>query len=296
MNLNMGGARQRAGTLLDLIGNTPMVKLTHISPENVEILAKLEMFNPSGSIKDRVVKAIVEEAERSGKLNRGDVIVEATSGNTGIALAMLGTFKGYKVKVVMPRTVTPERRKIIEVLGGEVILVDDEYEAIRLAKELSESKGYFLLNQFENRANVEVHYKVTAEEILQQAGQFDVLVSGIGTGGTITGVAKRLKEEIPSVRIVGVEPSGEGIDGLLRVTDSNYRPPVLDLSLVDELIEVTREEALRSMKRIISEEGLFVGLSSGAAIHAALKVAEKLGKGRIVVIFPDSGFRYLSML
>jgi cysteine synthase len=284
--------------VLDLIGNTPLVKIRRLTEEDhATILAKLEMFNLSGSVKDRLVKYIVEDAERTGILKRGSVIVEATSGNTGIALSMIGCVKGYKVKVILPRSASEERKRTIQSFGAELILTDDEYEAIRLAEKLSLKNDWYLLNQFGNNLNVEAHYQTTGRELLEQSGgNLDALVAGIGTGGTIMGVGRRLKEHSPKIKIIGCEPDLDSkIEGMLNFTDSNYRPPILDLELVDELVRVKDEDALWTTREIARKEGLFVGISSGAAMHVALQKAKDLGKGKTVaLIFADGGGRYLS--
>jgi len=283
---------------LSVVGNTPLIELRRMTSENdATILAKLEMFNLSGSVKDRIVKYIIEEAERTGDLKKDQTIVEATSGNTGIALSMIGSVKGYRVKILMPESATEERRKIIQSFGAELILVEDEYKAIRTAEELAKEKGWFLLNQFGNPLNVEAHYNTTGTEILKQSeGKVDAFVCGIGTGGTITGAGRRLKEHRREIEIIGCEPELETrIGGLLNFTDSNYKPPILDLSTVDEVVRVRDDDAFRMAREIARREGLFVGPSSGAVMHVAMRKAKELGKGkRIVVIFADGGARYLS--
>jgi cysteine synthase A len=239
----------------------------------------------------------VERAERTGALKRGQVIVEATSGNTGIALSTICTTKGYRVKVVMPESATEERRRIIQSSDAELILVEDEYKAIRLAEELAEDEDWFLLNQFGSPLNVEAHYKTTAKEILKQSeGEIDAFVCGIGTGGTITGTGRRLKEYRRGIEVVGCEPEVQTrIGGLLNFTDSNYKPPILDLSIIDEIVRVRDEDAFQTVREIARREGLLVGPSSGAVMHVAMRKAKELGEGkRIVVIFADGGARYLS--
>ncbi|MBS7623352.1 cysteine synthase family protein [Candidatus Bathyarchaeota archaeon] len=283
---------------LDLVGNTPLVELRNMQRRGeATILAKLEMFNLSGSIKDRIVKYIVERAERTGALKKDQVIVEATSGNTGIALSTICIAKGYRVKVVMPESATEERRRIIKSSGAELIPVEDEYKAIRLAEKLAEDEGGFLLNQFGSPLNVEAHYMTTAEEILNQSGgEIDAFVCGIGTGGTITGTGRRLKEYSREIEVVGCEPEVQTrIGGLLNFTDSNYKPPILDLSIIDEVVRVRDDDAFQMVREIARREGLLVGPSSGAVMHVAMRKAEELGEGkRIVVIFADGGARYLS--
>lgn len=290
--------------VLSLIGNTPLIKIRKLVDENcATILAKLEMFNPSGSVKDRIVKYMVEKAEREGRITSG-TILEASSGNTGISLAMIGAVKGYKVVIVMPESMSVERRKIIKSFGAELILVSDEDwkngKAIDFARELAEKNGYFFLNQYENENNVWAHYETTGKEIIEQTGgKIDVFVAGIGTGGTIVGVGKRLKEFNPNIKIVGVEVSRDSkIQGLRNISlESSYKPPILDFSVIDEIVVVRDEDALKIRERLIKEEGLFVGLSSGANMFVALEKAKELGRGKVVVtVFPDSGNRYLSVL
>jgi len=293
-----GYLRMTTGNALDLVGNTPLVRLKNLTGKNdATILAKLEMFNLSGSVKDRIVKYIIEKEEKTGDLNKSQTIVEATSGNTGIALSMIGSVKGYSVKILMPESATAERRKIIQSFGAELILIQDEYKAIKLAEELTKEKDWFLLNQFGNPLNVEAHYSTTAVEILRQSeGKIDAFVCGIGTGGTITGAGRRLRKYRQEIEIIGCEPELETkIGGLLNFTDSNYKPPILDLSTVDEVVRVRDDDAFGVAREIARREGLFVGPSSGAVMHVAMRKAKELGKGkRIVVIFADGGARYLS--
>ncbi|MEM3462754.1 MAG: cysteine synthase family protein, partial [Candidatus Bathyarchaeia archaeon] len=262
--------------VLDLIGNTPLVRIRRLTgPGDAAILAKLEKHNPGGSIKDRVAKYMIELAEREGKLAKGMTIIEPTSGNTGIALAMIGIAKGYRVKIVMPESMSIERRIMMRAMGTELILVKDEGwrdAAIELAKGLAEEKGYFMPNQFENRANVLAHYETTGREILEQTGgRVDMLVAGIGTGGTIMGAGKRLKEFDPGIRIVGVEAHpGSRIQGLRNFSQSDYVPPILDASKLDEKVMIDDGDAFRMAKELAEKEGLFVGPSSGAAMWVAL--------------------------
>ncbi len=285
-------------SVLDLVGNTPVVKIKSLVGENdATVLAKLERFNPSGSVKDRVVKYIIEHAERTGVLAKGQTIVEATSGNTGISLAMICAIRGYKVKLVMPESASMERRKIMLSFGAELMLVEDEYEAIRIAERLARENNYFHLNQFGNPLNVDAHYQTTGAEIIEQTGgKIDAFVAGIGTGGTIVGVGRRLKEYRSEIEIIGVEPKLKTkIEGTLNFTDSGYKPPILDLNVINEVVRVKDEDALRVTRELAGTEGLFVGPSSGAAMYAALQKARELGKGKtVVVIFPDGGERYLS--
>lgn len=289
-----------AENIFQLIGNTPLVKINNLNEnKKVNIFAKLEKFNPFGSVKDRVVKYLIEEAEKEGKIRRGDTIVEATSGNTGISLAVVASLKGYKVKIVMPRTMSEERKKILKMLGTEIIFVNNENEAIRLAKKLSEEKKYFYLNQFENKLNVKVHYETTGKEILDQLnGKIDMFIAGIGTGGTITGVGKRLKEFNPKIKIIGVEPeikAEDKIQGLKNFRHSTYKPPIIDERVIDEIFTVKDKAAITTARQLIKNEGLFVGVSSGAVMYIALQKAKKIkNKKTIVVLFADGAERYLS--
>ena len=302
--------------ILDLIGNTPLVKIVYpvkcrfatISPEaklsnKVNIFAKLEGFNPSGSIKDRLALAMIEKAEKKGTLSPGKTIIGPTSGNTGISLAMVGTIKGYKVKVVMPESISTMKRKMIEIFGGEIILVkerDWRNNAIKFTKEIVEKDKHnlVLLNQYEDEINIWVHYRTTAQEILDQcdekgSGYINFFVAGIGTGGTITGVGKRLKEKFPNIKIIGVQPKpGKNIEGLKSLKEG-YVPPILDLKIVDEIIEVEEKDAIETAKKLAKTEGIFVGHSSGAAMFVAQKIAQKIKNENIVTIFPDRGERYL---
>ena len=286
--------------ILDTIGNTPLVKIEKINPNpRVNIFAKLEGFNPTGSVKDRIALAMVEKAERDGVLTKGKIIIEPTSGNTGISLAMVGAVKGYKVKIVMPETMSIERRKILKAFGAELILVKKEDwrdAAIKFTKELAKKdKNLVLLNQYENEANVMAHYETTGKEILEQMKKkkIDVFVAGIGTGGTIMGVGRRLREKYPNVEIIGVEPRIETkIEGL-RSTEE-YLPPILNFKEITQRVIVEDEDAFLTTKEIIKKEGIFVGISSGAALCVAIQKAKEMISGNIVVIFPDRGEKYLS--
>ena len=286
--------------ILETIGNTPLVKIEkmNLNPR-VDIFAKLEGFNPTGSVKDRIALAMVEKAERGGVLTKGKIILEPTSGNTGISLAMVGVVKGYKVKIVMPETMSIERQKILKAFGAELILVKKEDwrdAAIKFTKELAKKdKNLVLLNQYENEANVMAHYETTGKEILEQLKEkkIDIFVAGIGTGGTIMGVGRRLKEKYPNVEIIGVEPRVETkIEGL-RSTEE-YLPPILNFKEIGQRVIVEDEDAFLITKEIIKKEGIFVGISSGAALYVAIQKAKKMISGNIVVIFPDRGEKYLS--
>lgn len=295
---------------IDLIGNTPLVELTHIENAlglKAKILAKLEYFNPAGSVKDRIAKAMIEDAEKSGRLQPGGTIVEPTSGNTGIGIAAIGTAKGYKVIIVMPETMSVERRKMIKAYGAEIVLTEGAKGmkgAIAKANELAEELGAFLPGQFVNPANPKAHYETTAPELYRDTdGMIDCFVAGVGTGGTITGIGKYLKEKIPSVEIVAVEPASspvlsEGKSGSHKIQGigAGFVPDTLDTTVYDKVIPVSNEDAFAYAASVGKKEGFLVGISSGAALAAAVSLARKAeyeGK-TIVVLFPDGGDRYLS--
>jgi cysteine synthase B len=287
--------------VIDCIGNTPLVKIEKINPhQDVNIFAKLEGNNPGGSVKDRIAYYMIRDAEEAGLLKKGDTILEATSGNTGIGLAMVGAAKGYRVKLVMPECVSLERRKVLEAFGAELVLSpghEGTDGAIKRAHSIMQESpdGYFMPNQFDNGSNVRAHYETTGREIIEQAqGKIDVFVAGMGTTGTLMGAGRRLKEFNEKTRIVGVEPYlGHRIQGLKNMQESIV-PKIYDRSRLDEKISVSDDEAFGITRRLALEEGLFVGMSSGAAMSGALKIAERLMKGTIVVILPDRGDRYLS--
>ncbi len=289
----------RYSSILDTIGNTPLVELKSFSPRSdVHIFAKLEGTNPSGSIKDRIAKKMIEEAEASGKLTTDSILLEPTSGNTGIALAMIARVKGYRFTAVMPDNVTRERRQMLELYGATIIYSDGTQGsngAVRLAKELAQSdERYFMLYQYGNEANPRAHYEGTAQEIIDDLPDLDIFVAGLGTGGTITGNARRLKEYNPAIKIVAAEPlQGEGVQGLRNLEDG-FVPPVLDQSLLDAKILVMSGDAVRRTRQLKDQEGIFAGPSCGAALHAALRVAASLERGKIVVILADGGWKYLS--
>ncbi|MFA5072651.1 MAG: cysteine synthase family protein [Nitrospirota bacterium] len=288
-------------SILDCIGNTPLIRLEKINPNpKVRLLAKLEGNNPGGSIKDRTAWFMIKTAERNGELTSGSIILEATSGNTGIGLAMVGAAKGYKVKLVMPSCVSFERKKILEAFGAEVVLSPGNEAtdgAIRLAHKILEEKqhSYFMPNQFDNPANIQAHYETTGKEIYEQTnGEIQVLVAGLGTTGTIMGTAKRLKEYDRSITIVGVEPHpGHKIQGLKNMTEAIV-PKIFDPKALDEKRTIEDNDAFQTTRRLALEEGLFVGMSSGAAMWVAMQKAKEIKQGTIVVILPDRGDRYLS--
>ncbi len=287
--------------ILSTIGNTPMVKINNlIKKPGVEIFAKLEGFNPTGSIKDRIALKMIEQAEAEGKLQKGKTIIEATSGNTGIALAMIGRVKGYKVEIVMSSAVSIERQKMIKAFGGNVVLTDPtkgtDGAIIECKRRVAENPDkYFNPDQFSNVYNKLAHYKTTAEEIWRQAdGNITHFVSALGTSGTIMGIGMGLKENDPRIKVVEAQPvKGHYIQGLKNMEEAIV-PSIYDPSFIDEHIMIDTEEAFAVCRRIVSEEGIFVGMSSGAAMLAALKIAERIDSGRIVVIFPDRGEKYLS--
>ncbi len=287
--------------ILSTIGNTPMVRINRLTPhEGVNIYAKIEGVNPSGSIKDRIALKMIEQAEKEGKLTPGKIILEATSGNTGIGLAIVGVVKGYEVCIVMSEAVSVERRKIIAAYGGKIILTpaaEGTDGAIKRARQMVKEQPelYFMPDQFSNDHNYNAHYEQTAIEIWQQTGgNIDYFVSAIGTSGTIMGVAKFLKNFKPDIKIVCAQPiRGHYIQGLKNMEEAIV-PSIYDASQIDEHIMIESEEAIDMALRIIREEGIFVGMSSGAAMIAAIAVAKKIKKGNIVVVFPDRAEKYLS--
>ena len=298
-----------ANSVLDLIGNTPLVRLARITASGAaEVLGKLESFNPGGSVKDRIALSMIEAAEQQGLLKPGGTIVEPTSGNTGIGLAMVAAVKGYRVVLVMPDDMTPERRFVLLGLGAELLLTpaaEGMAGAVSAAREYVEkTKGAFMPQQFENPANPEIHRQTTAREILKATGRrLDAFVAGVGTGGTITGVAEVLKQELAGILSVGVEPASspvltEGRAGrhLIQGIGANFVPQVLNEAAMDRIIQVADRDAFLTARRLAQKEGLFVGVSAGAATFAALQIAEELGAGkRVVVVLPDTGERYSSL-
>jgi cysteine synthase B len=286
-----------AASVVDTIGDTPVVELTRINPvPGVRILVKLEGMNPSGSVKDRVARYLIEEFE--SRADRSDyILLEPTSGNTGIALAMVATVKGYRVVAVMPSNVTPERRKLLEILGAEIIDSPAEQGtngSIELARRLDRNPDYWILNQYGNAANPRAHYETTAPEILRDVPEIDAFVAGLGTGGTLTGVGRRLKEVRPGVRIIAAEPlPGDLVQGL-RSLEEGFVPPIFDPRILDAKYLISSEDAITMMRRLASEEGIFAGVSSGAILHAAIEHARTMDGGTIVALLPDGGWKYLS--
>ena len=289
----------RYSSILETIGNTPLVELQSFSPRpGVQVFAKLEGANPSGSVKDRIARQMIEEAEASGKLKPGSILLEPTSGNTGIALAMIARVKGYPFTAVMPDNVTRERRQMLEIYGAKIIFSDGKLGsngAVKLAQELAKSdERYVMLYQYGNEANPRAHYEGTAVEIIRDLPDVDVFVAGLGTGGTLTGNARRLKEYNPAIKVVAAEPwQGDAVQGL-RSLEDGFVPPVLDASLLDAKILVSSEDAVKRTRQLKDQEGIFAGPSCGAALHAALRVAASMEQGKIVVILADGGWKYLS--
>jgi len=289
----------RYGSILETIGNTPLVELKSFSPRpGVEIYAKLEGANPTGSVKDRIALRMIEDAEARGMLKPGVVLLEPTSGNTGIALAMIARVKGYQFVAVMPDNVTNERRQMLELYGAKIIFSDGAQGsngAVRQAKELAASnEQYVMLYQYGNRANPDAHYYGTAPEIIRDLPDLDVFVAGLGTGGTLTGSARRLKEYNPAIKVVAAEPmQGEAVQGLRSLQDG-FVPPVFDRSLLDGKILVSSLDSLRRTRQLKDQEGIFAGPSCGASLHAALRVADSMEQGKIVTILADGGWKYLS--
>jgi len=298
-----------ADDITQLIGNTPMVRINRlVEPDSAEVVAKLESFNPAGSVKDRIALSMIEDAEVKGLLRPGDTIIEPTSGNTGLGLAMVAAVKGYKLILTMPENMSEERKLLFSLFGAELVLtpaVEGMTGAVHAAEELARKNGYFMPQQFINPANPEIHRRTTAREILEDTeGRLDAFVAGVGTGGTLTGVGEVLKEKTPHVQVVAVEPARSpvlsgGRPGMhsIQGIGAGFIPGVLNLDVIDEVITVTDEDALEMSRRLAAEEGILAGISSGAAMWAALQVARRLGAGkRVVVILPDTGERYLSVL
>ena len=288
-----------AASLLDLVGNTPLVELAHLSPKpSVRLYAKLEGQNPTGSIKDRIALAMVEAAERSGELEPGQELLEPTSGNTGISLALIARLKGYRLTCVMPENVTEERRRLLRLYGAEIVESpgsEGTNGAVRVAVDLAEREPrYHMLFQYENRANPGAHYAGTGAEIAAALDRVDVLVAGLGTGGTLMGAGARLRESFPGITIAAAEPlPGDPIMGL-RSLEDGYVPPILDVSRLDRKVLVSNEDAVAALRELLREEGIFAGVSSGAVVHVARRLAEELDEGTVVAVLADAGWKYLS--
>jgi cysteine synthase len=291
----------RYGDLIQAIGNTPLVELQRLSPKpGVRIWAKLESQNPTGSVKDRVARALIEDAEEKGAIGPGMTILEPTSGNTGISLAMICGRKGYPLKVVMPDNVTPERTQLLEMYGAQIVSSPGDKGsngAVAMALEMAEADAtYYMPYQYGNPANPLAHYNGTAPEILDELdGEIDAFVAGLGTGGTLMGIGRRFKEELGDrVKIVAAEPmQGEPVQGL-RSLDDGFIPPIIDLSLLDRKIFVTNHDAVVWTRRLLDEEGLFAGVSSGAIASIAVRIATEMDEGNVVFIVCDDGWKYLS--
>ncbi len=288
-----------ASSILDTIGNTPLVEIPRFSPRpGVRIFAKLEGQNPTGSVKDRIAKYMIDEAEKSGALTHDRVILEPTSGNTGIAIAMIGRYKGYRVKVVMPENVSEERRWLLEAYGAEFVLTDGAQGSngsIRVAQQMAaEDPTYFMPYQYGNAANPRAHYETTGLEIIRALPETDVFVAGLGTGGTLMGVGRRLKEHNPDARVMAVVPHpGDLVQGL-RSLDEGFIPPILDQSLLDGRMVVASKDAFAMTRLLMQREGIFAGISAGSVVHAAVRIAQRMERGNIVVLLADGGWKYLS--
>ncbi|WP_028777612.1 cysteine synthase A [Shimazuella kribbensis] len=297
-----------ANNILELIGQTPLVKLNHIvGKADADVYLKLEFFNPGGSVKDRIALSMIEGAEERGELKPGDTIIEPTSGNTGIGLAMVAAAKGYRAILVMPETMSMERRNLLRAYGAELVLTpgaEGMKGAIAKAEELKkEHPAYFMPQQFQNTDNVKIHRETTAKELASQVdGKIDAFISGIGTGGTITGVGEILKESFPDLHVVAVEPTdspvlsgGKPGPHKIQGIGAGFVPSILNTEIYDEIIKVENEDAFTWARKLAREEGILVGISSGAAVLAALKVARRLGAGKkVVVVIPSNGERYLT--
>jgi cysteine synthase A len=293
------------GNILETIGRTPIIRLNRMAPEGgAEVYVKVESFNPTHSVKDRVALAMIEQAEREGRLRPGMCVVEPTSGNTGIGLAMVCAVKGYRLILTMPESMSVERRKMLKALGAELVLTpanESMNGAICKAKEICKGEGFFLPQQFENMANVDVHHRTTAQEIIADLPDLDLFIAGIGTGGTITGVGKALKERRPGTWVVGVEPAssavlGGGRPGPHRIQGigAGFKPKVFDRKYVDWILPVSDEDAIIMARRLAKEEGILAGISSGAALSAGLSMAKDLPGKKALILLPDTGERYIS--
>jgi cysteine synthase B len=292
-------ASRLAPNLLDLVGNTPLVELPRLSPSvSVRLYAKLEGQNPTGSIKDRVALAMVEDAEARGELEPGRQLLEPTSGNTGIALALVAKLKGYTLTCVLPENVTEERRRLLKLYGAEIVEspgAEGSNGAVRLAQELAAKEPrYFMPFQYGNPANLQAHYQGTGAEIAEALDRVDVLVAGLGTGGTLMGAGDRLRESFPDVVVAAAEPlPGDPVMGL-RSLEDGYVPPILDVSRLDRKLLVSNAEAAGGVRALLDEEGVFAGVSAGAVVHVARKLAGELDEGVVVAILADAGWKYLS--
>ena len=288
----------RAADILDAIGNTPLVGIQRLSPKpEVRMWAKLEGQNPTGSLKDRIARAMIEDAEASGELTSERIILEPTSGNTGIALAMIARRKGYKMMAVMPDNASEERIRLLELYGAQIVFSPADKGtngSIEVARRMAEDDRYFMPFQYGNEANPRAHYEGTGEEIVRELPEVTHLIAGLGTGGTLTGAGRKLKEHNPEVKVIAAEPElGELVYGL-RSLDEGFIPPILDESVLDGKQLVAAEDALRWTRELAEREGIFAGISSGAVLHVGRRVAEKIDKGDVVCLLADGGWKYLS--
>jgi cysteine synthase len=286
--------------ILEAIGNTPLVELCNVSPNpRVRIFAKLEGQNPGGSLKDRIAHYMIKAAEESGELTHERIILEATSGNTGIGLAMIGIVKGYEVKVVMPDNLSPERTQLLRAFGADIVYSDGDRGTngaiVAALSMVGQDRRYYMPFQFGNQSNPRAHYETTGREILRDLPDLDVFVAGLGTGGTLTGVGRRLKEHNPNIRVVAtLPPLGDLVQGL-RSLEEGFIPPVLDQSLLDDRLVVDSRTACATANELLHKEGIFAGVSSGAVLHTAQRVAQEMQEGKIVALLADGGWKYLSM-
>jgi cysteine synthase B len=293
------GSKALAPSLLDLVGSTPLVELSRLAPPGTHLYAKLEGQNPTGSIKDRVAKAMIEAAEASGELEPGRELLEPTSGNTGISLALVARLKGYRLTCVMPENATEERRRLLRLYGAEIVdspAAEGSNGSVRVALELAEREPrYFMPFQYANEANPRTHYEGTGAEIAEALDRVDCLVAGLGTGGTLMGAGERLRETFPEVIVAAAEPlPGDPVMGL-RSLEDGYVPPILDVSKLDRKLLVSNAEAAEAVRLLLEREGLFAGVSSGAVVHVARRLGHELGEDSVVVcILADSGWKYLS--
>jgi [CysO sulfur-carrier protein]-thiocarboxylate-dependent cysteine synthase len=288
----------KAADILDAVGNTPLVGIQRLSPkQSVRIWAKLEGQNPTGSLKDRIALAMVEDAEATGALTPEKVILEPTSGNTGISLSLVARRKGYRLMVVMPDNASEERIRLLELYGAEIVFSPADRGtngAIEVARRMAEDPRYFMPFQYGNQANPRAHYEGTGAEIVRDLPGVTHFVAGLGTGGTLTGAGRRLKEHDPKVKVIAAEPElGELVYGL-RSLDEGFVPPILDESILDRKFLVSSEDALRATRQLASEEGIFAGISSGAVLHVATRIAAELSEGDVVCLLADGGWKYLS--
>jgi cysteine synthase B len=295
----MYSALRPARSLLDLVGQTPLVELSKLSPRPaVRLYAKLEGENPSGSIKDRVAKAMIEAAETAGELEPGRALLEPTSGNTGIALALVAKLKGYPLTCVLPENATEERRKLLRLYGAEIVdspADEGSNGAVRLAMQMAEQdSGWFMPFQYGNAANPRAHYEGTGAEIAEALDRVDVLVAGLGTGGTLMGTGERLRESFPDVVVAAAEPlPGDPVMGLRSLADG-YVPPILDVTKLDRKVLVSNAESVAALRALLEREGIFGGVSAGAVVHVARRLAEELEEGVVVCVLADAGWKYLS--